>query len=143
MTKAHFACFKYLVTLSVGAHFAYLCYVPCGGFLALRWPRTIWLHLASVCWGVAVVTLPVPCPLTSLENWARLRAGMTPLPSTGFVDRYVAGVIYPAGRTGTVQTIAFLAAVTSWIALAKRRRNSRSGRATARVGSFPARSTSR
>lgn len=59
MTKAHFACFKYLVTVSVGAHFAYLCYVPCGGFLALRWPRTIWLHLASVCWGLAVVMLPV------------------------------------------------------------------------------------
>jgi hypothetical protein len=118
MKKAHFA----VVIVSAGAHFAYLCYLPCGGYLALRWPRTIWLHLASVAWGLLVVTLPVPCPLTSLEDWARARAGMTPLPSTGFVDRYVAGVLYPPGRTGAAQVVAFLAAATSWIALARKAR---------------------
>lgn len=117
MKKAHFA----VVIVSVGAHFAYLLYLPSGGFLALRWPRTIWLHLASVCWGVVVVALPVPCPLTALEDWARARAGMTPLPSTGFVDRYVEGVLYPPGRTGAAQALAFIAAVTSWVALAGRR----------------------
>ena len=120
MKKARFAFFRHLVIVSAGAHFAYLCYLPCGGFLALRWPRTIWLHLASVAWGVLVVTLPVPCPLTSLEDWARARAGMEPLPSTGFVDRYVAGVLYPPGRTRTAQAVAFLAAATSWIALARK-----------------------
>lgn len=117
MKKAHFA----VVVVSVGAHFAYLLYLPSGGFLALRWPRTIWLHLASVCWGVAVVTLPVPCPLTSLEDWARARAGMEPLPSTGFVDRYVEGVLYPPGGTGAAQALAFIAAALSWVALAARR----------------------
>ena len=101
MKKAYFA----VVVVSVGAHFAYLVYLPSGGFLALRWPRSIWLHLASVGWGVLVVTLPVPCPLTSLEDWARARAGMEPLPSTGFVDRYVAGVLYPPGRTGIAQAL--------------------------------------
>ncbi len=117
MKKAHFA----VVIASVGAHFAYLIYLPSGGFLALRWPRTIWLHLASVCWGVVVVTLPVPCPLTSLEEWARARAGMRPLPSTGFVDRYVEGVLYPPGRTGVAQALAFSAAAISWVALARKR----------------------
>jgi Protein of Unknown function (DUF2784) len=121
MKKAHFA----VVIGSVGAHFAYLFYVPSGGFLALRWPRTIWLHLASVSWGVVVVTLPLPCPLTSLEGWARARAGMKPLPNTGFVDRYVAGVLYPAGRTGTAQALAFTAAAISWIALARKLHNAR------------------
>jgi hypothetical protein len=120
MKKAPFACFKYLVIVSVGAHFAYLAYVPSGGFLALRWPRTIWLHLASVCWGVAIVAVPLTCPLTSLEDWARARAGMKPLPSTGFIDRYVAGVFYPADRTGTAQALAFGAAASSWIALARK-----------------------
>ncbi len=119
MKKAHFA----VVIVSVGAHFAYLIYLPSGGFLALRWPRTIWLHLASVCWGVVVVTLPVPCPLTSLEDWARARAGMRPLPSTGFVDRYVEGVLYPPGRTGAAQALAFVAAAISWVTLARRRRS--------------------
>jgi hypothetical protein len=121
MKKAHFA----VVIVSVGAHFAYLFYLPSGGFLALRWPRTVWLHLASVCWGLVVVTLPVPCPLTSLEGWARARAGMKPLPPTGFVDRYVAGVLYPPGRTGMAQALAFLAAAISWIALARNRRRAR------------------
>jgi hypothetical protein len=125
MKKAQFAFFKYLVIVSVGAHFAYLLYVPSGGFLALRWPRTISLHVASVWWGVVVVTLPLPCPLTSLEDWARARAGMQPLPSTGFVERYVAGVIYPPGRTGIAQALAFTAAAISWIALARKHHNVR------------------
>jgi hypothetical protein len=112
MRKAYFA----VVAFSVCAHFAYLAYIPSGGFLALRWRRTIWLHVASVCWGVLVVLLPVPCPLTALEGWARGRAAMAPLPDTGFVDRYVAGVLYPSGRTGIAQAVAFGVAATSWLA---------------------------
>jgi Protein of Unknown function (DUF2784) len=119
--KAYFA----VVAFSVGAHFGYLLYLPSGGFLALRWPRTIWLHLASVGWGAVVVTLPVPCPLTALENWARARAAMRPLPSTGFVDRYVAGILYPPGRTGVAQGIAFAAAAISWVVLARKHRQAR------------------
>jgi hypothetical protein len=106
------------VAATAGAHFAYLVYVPSGGFLALRWPRTIWLHLAAVCWGVGVVALRWRCPLTSLEDWARARAGLGPLPETGFIDRYVAGVLYPAHRTGAAQALAFVAAAASWIAMA-------------------------
>jgi hypothetical protein len=120
MKNAYFA----VVVVTVGAHFAYLAYVPSGGFLALRWPRTIWLHLLTVGWGVAVVVLDLGCPLTSLENWARARAGMNPLPRTGFIDRYVAGVIYPSDRTGLVQALAFVAVALSWIALARKRRKS-------------------
>ena len=30
-----------VVVLTVGTHFAYLVYLPSGGFLALRWPRSI------------------------------------------------------------------------------------------------------
>lgn len=113
MKKSYFA----VAMLTVAAHFAYLVYVPSGGFLALRWPRTIWLHLAAVCWGVAVVALRLPCPLTSLEDWARTRAGMKPLPATGFIGRYVAGVVYPPRRTGCAQALAFFAAAVSWIAV--------------------------
>ncbi|MGA7051514.1 MAG: DUF2784 domain-containing protein, partial [Mycobacterium sp.] len=99
MRKAYFA----VVVFSVYAHLTYLVYLPSGGFLALRWPRTTRLHVVSVCWGVLVVVLPVPCPLTTLENWARERTGMAPLPATGFIDCYVAGTLYPSGRTGIAQ----------------------------------------
>ncbi len=109
------------VAVTVVAHFAYLVYLPVGGFLALRWPRTLVLHVPTVLWGVAVVASEIPCPLTALESWARHRAQMEPLPTTGFVDRYVAGVCYPTGRTGPAQALAFVAVAVSWGALARKR----------------------
>jgi hypothetical protein len=104
-----------VVGATVGAHFAYLLYLPSGGFLALRWPRSILLHIPAVIWGAGVVALGFPCPLTRLEQWARSRAGMNPLPASGFVDRYIAGVCYPANRTGIAQLLAFVAAGVSWV----------------------------
>lgn len=109
------------VAAAVGAHFAYLLYLPVGGFLALRWPRTLIVHVPTVAWGVAVVGFELRCPLTSLESWARRRADMDPLPAAGFVDHYVAGVCYPAGRTGAAQRLAFAAAAASWLLFAARR----------------------
>ncbi|ORV18150.1 DUF2784 domain-containing protein [Mycobacterium celatum] len=108
------------VVAIVVAHFAYLIYLPSGGFLALRRPRTLVLHVPAVLWGVGVVYFGLPCPLTRLEQWARERAGLARLPESGFVDRYIAGVFYPADRTGTAQTAAFVAAAVSWLMLAVR-----------------------
>lgn len=110
MKKTYFA----TVVATVCAHFAYLLYVPSGGFLALRWPRTMVLHVPAVVWGVAVVVLRLPCPLTSLEAWARRRAQLDPLPTTGFIDRYVEGLLVPSGRIGVTQALAFAAAAISW-----------------------------
>ena len=108
-------------------HLAYLVYLPSGGFLALRWPRSIVLHVPVVIWGVGIVVFELPCPLTELERRARARAGMNPLPASGFIDRYVAGVLYPANRTGAAQALAFSAAAVSWVAFAlKSQRRNRS-----------------
>jgi uncharacterized membrane protein (GlpM family) len=115
------------VVLTVGAHLTYLVYLPSGGFLALRWPRSIALHVPVVIWGVAVVVVGLRCPLTELEQRARARAGMDRLPESGFIDRYVNGVFYPANRTGAAQALAFSAAVVSWVMFAwTRRRGGRS-----------------
>lgn len=113
------------VVVTVGAHFAYLLYLPSGGFLALCWPRSIWFHVPTVLWGVGVVVFGLPCPLTEIERRARARAGMDPLPTSGFIGRYVDGVFYPANRTGAAQALAFAAAGISWVAFASktRRRN--------------------
>lgn len=118
MKRRYFA----VVAATVAAHFGYLAYLPSGGFLALRWRRTFWLHLLAVSWGVGVVTLELRCPLTALEEWARARAGMGPLPDKGFIGRYVDGAVLPADRTGTAQAAAFTAAALSWIALIIQRR---------------------
>ncbi|OBH53597.1 DUF2784 domain-containing protein [Mycobacterium sp. E2479] len=109
-----------VVAVTVGAHLAYLLYVPCGGFLALRWPKSIVLHVPAVAWGVAVVVLRLRCPLTSVESWARRRAEMDPLPTSGFIDRYVTGHFVPPGRVGAAQALAFTAAAVSWSLLARR-----------------------
>ena len=109
------------VALTVVAHLAYLIYLPSGGFLALRRPGSIALHIPVVVWGVGVVLFDIPCPLTELEQRLRARAGLDLLPSTGFIDRYVAGIVYPADRTRTAQALAFGAAITSWAVLAWKR----------------------
>lgn len=109
-----------LVWLVVAAHFAFLIYLPSGGFLALRWPRTIWLHVAVVLWGAGSVVLHFWCPLTALEQWARPRAGLAPLGSSGFIDHYITGVLYPAGSTGFAQAAAFAAVLISWALYAAR-----------------------
>jgi hypothetical protein len=92
------------------------------------------LHVPTVIWGVGVVAFGLPCPLTQLEQWARARAGMDPLPMAGFVERYIAGVCYPSNATGIVQRIAFGAAAVSWLAFGSQCHYNLSSRRTRRFG---------
>lgn len=108
--------FVALVWLVVAAHFAFLLYLPTGGFLALRRRNTIWLHIAAVVWAICTVALNVDCPLTTLERWARSGAGMPALGSAGFIDHYITGRVYPESATGWVQAVVFLAVLVSWVA---------------------------
>ena len=78
--------YRWLATAALALHFGYMAYLVLGGFVAWRWPRTIWLHLGAVVWGLLIISGTVDCPLTYAENWARERAGLTRL-SQGFVDR--------------------------------------------------------
>ena len=107
-------------------HFAFLAYLVTGGFLAWRWPRTIWLHLAVVAWGFSTVAFRLQCPLTYVEDWSRRKAGEQGL-TTGFIDTYLAGVVYPQRFAGLMQLLAGLAVVTSWAgyAIARGRRSRR------------------
>ncbi len=106
--------FLALVWLAAAAHFMFLAYLPLGGFLALRWRRTIWLHVLAVLWGTASVLLRVDCPLTSIERWARRGAGLPPLPASGFIDHYITGVIYPDGATRYAQAAVLIAVAVAW-----------------------------
>jgi len=111
-----------LVAAVAAAHFAFLGYLVSGGFLALRWPRTIWLHVAVVAWAIGSAVLRFPCPLTWLERWARAHAGLGPLPPGGFMDYYLTGVVYPTGAPWVAPALAFGAVAASWIAFAATRR---------------------
>jgi len=103
-----------LVALVVALHFAFVGYVVIGGFLALRWPRTMWLHVPAVIWGIAISTRRVDCPLTWLERWARGSAGMAPLPPDGFIAHYITGVVFPVGWVGGVELATFAVIAVSW-----------------------------
>jgi hypothetical protein len=119
-----------LAVLTAAVHIAVITYTAFGGFLALRWRRSLWLHLLAGLWGMSYVTTYPPCPLTDLERWARAKAGMPPLPPDGFVGRYI-NVVYPARWMGAVRPLAFVTALVPWTLYAWRgqRHNSSAQRA--------------
>ncbi len=106
--------YRTVVALIVALHFAFIGYVVMGGFLALRWRRTMWLHVPAVIWGIAIAIKGVDCPLTWVERWARAKAAVAPLPPGGFIAHYITGVIYPASWAVGVQLAAFAVIALSW-----------------------------
>jgi hypothetical protein len=108
----------------IGVHYAYLLYVVVGGFLAWRWPRTIWLHILAVIWAMLIVTTSVPCPLTALTNNLRERGGLPPQ-AGGFIGTYIRGTIYPAQDQALVQVLLAVVVLVSWIGYVYRNRAAR------------------
>ncbi len=107
--------YRVLAEATMTVHFAYLAYVALGGFLAWRWPRTLWLHLAATLWGVATIVFGLLCPLTNVEDWSRKRAGQQGLPPGGFIDHYIEGVIYPERYTILLRWLVAIAIIVSWL----------------------------
>ncbi|WP_182359291.1 DUF2784 domain-containing protein [Tomitella gaofuii] len=104
-----------LVVFSAALHFAFIGYLLCGGFIAWRHPRTIWLHLMAAAWAVCITVIPyLECPLTLIERWARDHGGMAPLPGDGFIAYYITGVVYPRGAAGVAEIAAALLVAASW-----------------------------
>ncbi|WP_039797901.1 DUF2784 domain-containing protein [Nocardia araoensis] len=110
--------YRLLADATAVTHFAFVAYVVVGGFLAWRFVRTIWLHALAVCWGFSTIVFGFDCPLTYSENWARERAGEQRLPSSGFIDHYLTGVIYPESALGLVRALVAALVVASWIGYA-------------------------
>lgn len=103
-----------LANLMMVTHFAFVVIFVAGGFLALRWRRVLVPHLVSVGWG----SLPVDwCPLTEVQNWARVRAGGEELNGSGFMDHYFVGTVFPPAQQALVYTMVGAGIAASWIAL--------------------------
>lgn len=113
--------YRVLADAVVVAHFGFLVFVVVGGFLALRWPWVLWLHLPAVAWAIVIVVHGALCPLTYLENELRARAGEASLQG-GFIDTYVEGVVYPARFVGLARALVALAVLCSWSLLLRRQR---------------------
>ena len=96
--------YRWLATLLVIVHTAFVAFVVLGGFAVLRWRRVVWLHVPAVVWGVLIEFAGWACPLTPLENALRVRAGEAGY-HTGFLAHYLLGLHYPAGLTRTVEWV--------------------------------------
>ncbi|OBK89849.1 DUF2784 domain-containing protein [Mycolicibacter sinensis] len=107
------------VGLIVAVHLAFIGYVVAGGFLALRWPGTLWLHVPAAVWAGLILTAHQDCPLTWLERRARAAAGMAPLPPDGFIAHYLTGVLYPAGSTPAVEVVVGAVVIGTWALCAR------------------------
>lgn len=114
-------------------HLAFLAYVALGGFLAWRWPRLAWPHVACALYGLGVTVVGWTCPLTLVEDWARRSAGQAGLPAQGFVDHYLTGVVYPAQYLVAIQCAVAVIVLGSWagalVLTRERGRRAPSGRA--------------
>ena len=85
-------------------HFVFILFVIAGAGLAFRVPRIIWFHLPAAFWGAWVEIAGRVCPLTTLENSLRVRAGLEGY-ADSFIEHYLLPVIYPSGLTRAVQLV--------------------------------------
>ncbi len=83
-------------------HLMFVLFVILGGLLLFWRPRTAFIHLPSLAWGVIIELNNWICPLTPLEQGLRRAAGEEGY-SGGFIDHYIIPLIYPEGLTPEIQ----------------------------------------
>lgn len=79
-------------------HFLFILFALFGGLLVLRHRWIVWLHLPAMGWAAMISFAGWICPLTPLENALRRAAGEEAY-AGGFINRYIAPIIYPEGYT--------------------------------------------
>jgi len=99
-----------LADLVLVLHAAFILFVVFGGLLVL-WRRPVaWLHIPAAAWGILIEFTGWLCPLTFLENDLRQAAGDSGYEG-GFVDHYLAPLVYPDALTPEIQVMLGLAAL--------------------------------
>jgi len=89
--------FRALTECTILAHLAFIVFVIVGGVLVRRRLWLMALHLPALAWAVYAELSPgVICPLTSLENFFAVRAGIESY-REDFVAHYLVPVIYQEG----------------------------------------------
>ena len=91
--------YRVLVDITIIGHMAFIFFVVAGGFLMRVDRRFAWIHLPALLWAVFAELSPgIACPLTTLENFFALRAGLATY-EEDFIARYLVPVIYQEGMT--------------------------------------------
>ena len=107
------------------AHLAFILFALLGAAIAVRWRWIPVVHLPAAAWGFFVELTGRVCPLTYLENYLRIKAGLSGY-TESFVEHYLVAIIYPAGLTGEIQfalaavAIAVNIAIYGWLFVRER-----------------------
>ena len=83
-------------------HFAFILFCTFGAVLALKWRWILVLQIPAAAWGFYVETSGRLCPLTTIENNLRHRAGQAGYQGD-FIQHYLLATIYPDGLTRNIQ----------------------------------------
>jgi len=85
-------------------HMAFVLFAALGGVLAFKWRRVAWFHIPAALWATLIELVGWECPLTPLENWLRRKGGEAGY-QTGFIERYLLPLIYPAPVSRTLHVV--------------------------------------
>ena len=77
-------------------HLAFILFALLGATMAVWWRWAPLVHLPAAAWGFFVELTGRDCPLTHLENYLRIKAGLSGY-TESFVEHYLLAIIYPAG----------------------------------------------
>jgi hypothetical protein len=96
--------FLVLADAVLAFHLAFILFVCLGALLALKWRWIPWLQWPAAAWGIWVEASGWICPLTSIENYFRTRAGAAAYQGD-CIGHYLTATIYPDGLTRPVQYV--------------------------------------
>ena len=113
----------FLADVTVGVHFAALLYIGLGGFLAWRWPRSIFVHLVFSACRVAVNVFAAAVPVHRGGGLFPGQQGLGPLPG-GFNEYYIYDELIPRSLLPVVAVGAIVALVVSYVGVWVRWRRS-------------------
>ena len=78
----------------LAVHLTWILFVMIGALLTRGRRVLTGIHLISLVWGIIVEAGPWPCPLTLLENFFEMKAGVEPYQG-GFLLHYLDALVYP------------------------------------------------
>ncbi len=111
-------------------HLAFILFALLGATMTVWWRWVPLVHLPAAAWGFFVEFTGRDCPLTHLENYLRIKAGLSGY-TESFIEHYLLAIIYPAGLTREIQfalagVVIFVnIAIYGWLIVRKRVSHSR------------------
>ena len=88
--------------LTLAVHFAFIIFVIFGALLFFVSKKIALIHVPSFIFGAYIELSHSICPLTYLENWFLMKAGMKSYPSS-FIEQYLIPIVYPNNITIELQ----------------------------------------